>query len=61
VSATIVQPPESTPGAPRRFDRSLSAAIDTAAVQAEAAEHVGDASVARAWRRVLRDLDRRIP
>jgi hypothetical protein len=55
------QQPEPTAGAPPRFDRSLSAAIDHAIVQAEAAEHAGDAGSARAWREVLADLQRRIP
>ncbi len=47
--------------APARFDRGLSAAIDHAIVQAEAAEHARDAGSARAWREVLADLQRRIP
>jgi hypothetical protein len=45
----------------RRFDRSLSAALDCAVIQVEAAEHAGDAEMVRAWRRVLRNLERRIP
>ncbi len=57
--ASKPKPPEST--APAGFARSLSRAIDHAVVQAEAAEHVGDASVAQAWRRVLRDLGQTIP
>jgi len=52
----------STPGpAHPRLDRSLSVALDRATIQAEAAEHAGDAGTARAWRRVLRDLEQRIP
>ncbi len=50
------------PMAPRRVTaRTLSAAIDRAIVQSEAAEATGDAETARAWRRVLRDLGQRIP
>ena len=50
------------PMAPRRVTfRSLSAAIDRATVQAEQAEAMGDIATARAWRRVLADLQRRIP
>ncbi len=44
-----------------RFARRLSLAIDRAIVQAEAAEARSDLETARAWRRVLRDLERRIP
>ncbi len=50
------------PMAPRRVTaRTLSAAIDRATIQTEAAEAMGDAETARAWRRVLRDLELRIP
>ncbi len=54
--------PELTDARPHpRYSRRLSAAIDRAIVQAEAAEHAGDAETAGAWRRVRRDLERRIP
>ena len=46
---------------PRRFDRRLSAAVDHAVVQIEAAKTEGDAASVRAWRRVLAELERRIP
>ncbi len=46
---------------PSRLPTGLSRSIDHATIQAEAAEHAGDASVARAWRQVLADLQRRIP
>ncbi|MBA3796460.1 MAG: hypothetical protein H0X20_04445 [Chloroflexi bacterium] len=50
------------PMAPRRVTaRTLSAALDRATVQAEQAEAMGDAETAKAWRRVLADLQRRIP
>ncbi len=42
-------------------ERRLSLAIDRAVRQAESAEARGDLATARAWRRVLRDLERRIP
>jgi len=44
-----------------RYSRRLSAALDRAVVQAEAAETTGDAETARAWRRVLAELAQRIP
>ncbi len=46
---------------PSRLPTGLSRAVDRATIQAEAAEHAGDAGTARAWRRVLRDLEQRIP
>ena len=50
------------PMAPRRVTaRTLSAAVDHAIVQVEAAEATGDAATARAWRKVLADLEQRIP
>ncbi len=58
---TIPEADRSLPPRPVRYSRNLSAAIDRAAAQAEVAEETGDASMARAWRRVLRDLERRIP
>ena len=61
MAARNVQPPEFTAGAPRRFDRNLSVAIDHAVIQIEAAEATGDAATARAWRRVLADLEQTIP
>ncbi len=61
MSATNVQPPEFIAGVTRRFDRSLSAAIDHAIVQAETAEAMGDTAVSRAWRKVLRYLEQTIP
>lgn len=54
-------PPDPTGPVHPRYSRRLSAAIDRAIVQAEAAEHAGDTATARAWRRVLADLERRIP
>jgi len=44
-----------------RYSRRLSAALDRAVVQAERAEAMGDAETAKAWRRVLAGLQRRIP
>ncbi len=61
MAASNVQPPKFTAGAPRRFDRNLSRAVDHAIVQVEAAQTAGDAATVRAWRRVLADLQRRIP
>ncbi len=61
MAATIVQRPDHTPPAQLRFDRRLSAAVDRIIVQAEAAEATGDAETARAWHRVLRDLEQTIP
>ncbi len=50
------------PGEPQHpYSRSLSRALDRATLQAEAAQTAGDASVAQAWRRVLRDLGQTIP
>ncbi len=46
---------------PRRFDGRLSAAIVRATVQAEAAEAMGDIATARAWRKVLAELELRVP
>jgi len=53
--------PDPTGPAHSRFDRNLSKAIDRAVAQSEAAEATGDAETANAWRRVLADLQRRIP
>lgn len=51
--------PDPTPSAPRRarFDRGLSAAIDRALEQLEAAT---DPEVRAAWRKVLDDLEAQI-
>jgi len=46
---------------PSRLPTGLSRSIDRAAAQAEAAEAMGDAATATAWRRVLADLQGRIP
>lgn len=44
-----------------RYSRRLSLAIDHAVIQVEAADAMGDAETAKAWRRVLRCLEQTIP
>jgi len=44
-----------------RYSCTLSAALDHAIVQVEAAEAMGDTGMARAWRKVLAELELRIP
>ncbi len=50
-----------SPASRRGTFRGLSRAVDHAVVQVEVAEQTRDAETVRAWRRVLADLQRRIP